>query len=177
VNRTITLGIEIRQETPEDSGAIRDVVRSAFPSDVEARLVDLLRARGKASISLVASHGNRIVGHALFSPITIVTCPDGFRGLGLAPVAVQPEFQNQGIGSNLIREGLAQCREGSYDVVVVLGHPRYYTRFGFMTASSYGLENEYGAVDAFMVLALKEDALGNVKGLVRYAPEFRETGC
>ena len=95
MNRTIPLGIEIRQETPDDYSGIRDVVRSAFPSDVEARLVDLLRVRGKTLISLVANDGNQIVGHTLLSPITIDTCPEGFRGLGLAPSPSDRQFKTK----------------------------------------------------------------------------------
>lgn len=95
----------------------------------------------------------------------------------MAPVAVHQEFQNTGIGSKLICEGLQRCREGGYDAVVVLGHPNYYPRFGFRMASDFGLENEYGAGEAFMVVGLKEGILEKVNGLVQYASEFREVGC
>ena len=137
----------------------------------------ILRARGKAQISLVAISENQVVGHALFSPITIASALEGFRGLGLAPVAVLPEFQNKGIGSRLIRKGVEHCQRAGFDAVVVLGHPKYYPRFGFTVAHNYGIENEYRAVGAFMVLELKDGALANISGLVKYAPEFREAGC
>jgi putative acetyltransferase len=169
--------IDIRSECDADHAAIRAVVTKAFSSGVEARLVDLLRQRKKAPISLVANLGDRIVGHALFSPITIESAPEAFRGLGLAPVAVLPDFQRRGIGSRLIREGLERCREGGYDAVVVLGHPAYYPRFGFRTAGHFGLGNEYNAADAFMVLGLKAGITDQIRGLVRYAPEFQELGC
>jgi putative acetyltransferase len=172
------LKIEIRQEEPQDRDAIRLVVRAAFDGrDAEVRLVDLLRDRDKTPISLVASSGHQIVGHILFSPITVGQTPEGFRGLGLAPVAVQPGFQNQGVGSTLIREGLDRCKQGGYDAVVVLGHPNYYPRFGFRTASAYGLGNEYGVDDGFMILGLKAGILDKIDGVVRYAPEFREVEC
>jgi len=92
-------------------------------------------------------------------------------------MAVQPEYQNQGIGSRLVRDGLAACKKAGFDIVVVLGHIDYYPRFGFTPAANYGLENEYGATDAFMALALREGALEGIGGLVMFAPEFRETGC
>jgi putative acetyltransferase len=169
--------IEIREENSTDQDAIRDVLRSAFPRDAEARLVDLLRQRQLASIALVAAADNRIVGHILFSPVTVANTPPRFRGLGLAPVAVHRDFQNRGIGSTLIREGLDRCKQGSYAAVVVLGHPGYYPRFGFRTASAYGLVNEYGVDDAFMVVGLEDGILNKISGLVRYAPEFREVDC
>jgi putative acetyltransferase len=95
----------------------------------------------------------------------------------LAPVAVHRDFQNRGIGSTLIREGLERCKQSGYDAVVVLGHMHYYPRFGFRTASAYGLGNEYGVDDAFMILGLKDGILDRINGLVRYAPEFREVAC
>jgi putative acetyltransferase len=88
-----------------------------------------------------------------------------------------PEFQNRGIGSQLTQAGLDACRKAGYDVVVVLGHPSYYPRFGFSKAKDYGLDNEYNAQDAFMVMELKPGVLRGLAGLVQYAPEFREAGC
>jgi putative acetyltransferase len=87
-----------------------------------------------------------------------------------------PEFQNRGIGSNLICEGLEECRKAGYDIVVVLGEPRFYARFGFSRASDYGLGNEYDANEHFMALELREGALAKVSGTVRYQPEFNEVG-
>jgi len=169
--------IEIRDERPDDIAAIRNVNERAFGSSAEARLVDQLRAANKAVISLVAQHGNQVVGHILFSPVTVANAPESFRGAGLAPMSVLPEFQNQGIGSRLIRDGLIACRAAGYDVVVVLGHVGYYSRFGFAKAMDYGLENEYDASDAFMVLELRKGALERIGGLVKFALEFREAGC
>ena len=92
-------------------------------------------------------------------------------------MSVLPEFQNRGIGSRLVREGLAACQEAGYDIVVVLGHVGYYPRFGFAQAKDFGLDSEYEATDAFMVLELTKGALAAVSGLVRFAPEFNEAGC
>lgn len=92
-------------------------------------------------------------------------------------MSVLPEFQRQGIGSGLVREGLVACHRAGYHVVVVLGHVGYYPRFGFAKAQEYGLENEYGAEDAFMVLELRKGALLGIGGLVKFAPEFHEAGC
>jgi putative acetyltransferase len=169
--------VEIRKEEPDDRVAIREVNVQAFGNDEAANLVDLLRNRKKALISLVAISDQRVVGHIMFSPISISEAPEDFRGIGLAPLAVLPEFQNRGVGSQLTQAGLKWCRQGSYDAVVVLGHTSYYPRFGFARAKDYGLDNEYGAGDAFMVMELKPGALHGVHGLVQYAPEFREAGC
>lgn len=169
--------VEIRVERPDDVAAIRDVNERAFGAPAEARLVDQLRASNKAVVSLVAQHGDHVVGHILFSPVTIANAPQSFRAVGLAPMSVLPEFQNQGIGSRLVREGLVRCQEAGYDAVVVVGHVNYYPRFGFVKAQPYGLENEYGATDAFMVLELRKGALEGVRGLVMFAPEFEEAEC
>ena len=169
--------VEIRTERPDDFAGIREVHVGAFGGDAAANLVELLRNRQKAPISLVAALQHRVIGHIMFSPVSISGAPEGFRGIGLAPLAVLPEFQNRGIGSQLARAGLEACRKSHYDVVVVLGHTTYYPRFGFLRAKDHGLDNEYDALEAFMVIELKEGALRGVSGLVRYAAEFRETGC
>jgi putative acetyltransferase len=165
---------KIRTEQPGDRTAIREVHVRAFGGEEEANLVDLLRNRKKAVISLVAVLQQRVVGHILFSPISISNAPEDFRAVGLAPLAVLPEFQKLGIGSQLTHAGVQVCRQRDYDAVVVLGHPGYYPRFGFSRAKDYGLDNEYDALDAFMVMELKPGALQRVSGLVRYVPEFRE---
>ena len=165
---------EIRAEQPNDRAAIREVHVCAFGGDEEANLVELLRNRKKAVISLVAVSQQRVVGHILFSPISISNAPEDFRAVGLAPLAVLPEFQNHGIGSQLTHAGLEACRQRDYDAVVVLGHPGYYPRFGFSRAKDHGLDNEYDALDAFLVMELKPRSLQRVSGLVQYAPEFRE---
>ena len=175
--KTETTMIEIRVERPDDLGAIRDVNERAFGTSAEAQLVNQLRAGNKMVVSLVAQRGAQVVGHILFSPVTVTNAPESFRGAGLAPMSVLPELQNQGIGSRLVRAGLVACQEAGYDIVVVLGHPHYYPRFGFATAKDHGLENEYDAADAFMVLELRKGALEGISGLVKFTPEFHEAGC
>ena len=164
----------IRPERPEDMAAVFAIHAAAFPTDAEACLVDRLRAAGEARLSLVAEANGAIVGHVLFSPVSIETASGHRTGLGLAPVAVLPAHQRQGVGSALIREGLAICRQQRCRFVVVLGHPEYYPRFGFRRASDVGLTNEYGADDAFMVIELETGALPADGGLVKYGPEFGE---
>ena len=122
--------IKIRNEEGKDLDQVRAIVRAAFPSEAESKLVDALRAHGKATISLVAVYGTDVVGHILFSPVT-TTPPVEASGIGLAPVVVRPDMQSQGIGSQLIREGLRLCKELGFDYCVVLGDPAYYQRFGF----------------------------------------------
>ena len=166
----------IRPEQAEDLNSIRRVHESAFPTAAEARLVETLRANGKAVVSLVAEVDGRVVAHILFSPATIEGNSRACAGLGLAPVAVLPEFQNRGVGSQLIRAGLDRCRQIGCGFVIVLGHPSYYLRFGFRRASEYGLTNEYAVDDPFMAIELAPGALPPEGGLARYAPEFAEMG-
>jgi putative acetyltransferase len=130
--------------------------------------VDALRENGKAVISLVAVNGDQVLGHILFSPVT-TTLPSAAKGVGLAPVAVHPDAQSQGIGSGLIREGLRRCKEIGCDYCVVLGGPEYYQRFGFEKASPFGIRNEYGVDNEFMVIRFSDRG---VAGVVQYAKEF-----
>jgi putative acetyltransferase len=160
----------IRNEEVKDVEQVRALVRAAFPGDSESKLVDLLRANGKAIISLVATNRDEVLGHILFSPVSS-TPPSEARGLGLAPVAVRPDVQAQGIGAKLIREGLIRCNELGYDYCVVLGDPKYYHRFGFEKASLFDIRNEYGVDDEFMISRFSNR---NVNGLVKYAVEFAE---
>jgi putative acetyltransferase len=121
-------------------------------------------------ISLVADSDQGVVGHVLFSDVAVTL--GARRGLGLAPVAVLPRAQGRAVGSTLIRAGLARAAELGYDFVVVLGEPAYYRRFGFETASGFGLANDYGVDEPFMALALHAAGLCGASGLVRYQPEF-----
>jgi putative acetyltransferase len=166
----------IRQERPEDVAGIRHVNEQAFDGPAEADLVDLLRTRGKVVLSLVAAQDDRIVGHILFSPVMIES--DGkldASAAGLAPMAVLPELQKQGVGSRLVKHGLEQCRKIGYQCVVVLGHADYYPRFGFLPASRYGLKCVYDVPDeVFMAIELREGALAGRTGIVKYQPEFNE---
>jgi putative acetyltransferase len=163
----------IREERAEDIEQVHIVEAMAFGREAEADLVDALRAHGKASLSLVAEDGGQILGHVLFSPGRIGATP--VEGLG--PVAVRPERQGQGIGSALIRAGLASLRQAGHRIVMVEGNPAYYTRFGFQDATPLGITCEFNPPPGcFMVQALLEGALAGVQGKACYAEEFQAVG-
>ncbi len=168
------IDMDIRAEKPEDVNAIHQVNREAFRRENEAILVDQLRGIA-STISFVAAQSEQIVGHLFFSPVTINgQCSSQLLILGLAPVAVLPNYQRQGIGSLLIQQGLEACRQSNCDAVVVLGDRQYYSRFGFMAASTQGLRCEYDVPDeAFMVLELNRAALQDCSGTVQYRSEFK----
>jgi putative acetyltransferase len=164
----------VRQEEQDDIAAIRQVNEQAFGRAAEATLVERLRAGGGVCLSLVAVVDKRLVGHILFSPVTIVLEQGTFAVLGLAPLAVAPAWQRQGIGSRLVQHGLAACRRAAYAGVVVLGSPAYYRRFGFVPAQRFGIQSEYAVPDdVFMVIELRAGALRGHAGVARYAPEFQ----
>ena len=162
--------ITIRNEEPKDIDQVRAIVCAAFPTEAESKLVDALRANGTAIISLVAVNDAEVLGHIMFSPVTTAP-PTNAKGIGLAQVAVRPDMQSQGIGSQLIREGLRLCRDLDFDYCVVLGNPKYYGRFGFKRAIEAGIRNEYGEDEAFMCISFTDCA---VTGLAQYAPEFAQ---
>lgn len=165
--------MRIRAERTEDHPAVYRVNQLAFGQANEADLVDALREKAAPIISLVAALDGEVVGHIFFSPVTVESEEAAFTAMGLAPMAVLPTHQNQGVGSLLVREGLMECRRLGYDIVVVLGHPNYYPRFGFVPASSKGLRCEYDVPDeVFMVTELKPGVLAGYSGLVKYHPEF-----
>ena len=159
----------IRKESSADHAAVRHVNCQAFERDAEADLVDALRAESFARLSLVAELEGRVVGHVLFSDLPIVTPKGAVPALALAPVAVLPEHQRRGVGSALVRRGLEICRDEGHRVVVVLGHPTYYPRFGFSAELAERLEAPYSG-PAFMALELVPGAL--VDGKVEYPPPF-----
>jgi putative acetyltransferase len=167
--------MEVRTERSGDVEAIRDVNLAAFGRANEADLVDRLRG-SDATFSLVAVESDRIVAHVLFSLVEIAgECPRDLLILGLAPVAVLPNYQRQGIGSSLIGHGLQQCARLGCQAVVVLGSPAYYSRFGFMPANHKGLGCEYAVPDEkFMLLELVSNALAGCIGTVKYRSEFSE---
>lgn len=166
--------MRIRPDAPSDHARVARLHRLAFGQPAEADLVDRLRAAGRASVSLVAEEERGVVGHILFSPVTLDPPPDPVPcWLGLAPLAVLPERQRGGIGAALVRAGLEAARRAGATAVVVLGHPGYYPRFGFAPASRVGLRCVYDAPDeAFMALALMPGGFEGRSGLVRYAAEF-----
>ncbi len=163
----------IRPELPEDYPAVFEIHRRAFGRPEEAKLVEKLRTVADPQISLVAVCEGDVVGHIFFSPVTIEGQPSSFQALGLAPMAVVPELQNQGIGSLLVKKGIKVAHSMGENIVVVLGHAEYYPRFGFKVASRIGLCCEFPASDeAFMVIELEPRALRGRSGIVKYLPEF-----
>ena len=169
--------MNIRTETESDIQAIHHVEVAAFGREDEAVLVDQLRENGGITLSLVAEQEGEIVGHVLFSPVTVEREQRGFTALALGPVAVLPERQNQGIGSALIRAGLEQCRVKGQPLVFVLGSPDYYPRFGFQPAVPLGFDSVYTPDKNddhpyFMVAELEPGTLAGKAGFVRYRPEF-----
>jgi putative acetyltransferase len=152
---------------------IHHIHTAAFGQVNEADLVDALRRYNALTISLVAIQDGRLVGHIAFSSVTITSSTATIQALGLGPMAVLPAYQRRGIGSQLVEAGLTACHNTPYRVVVVLGHPRYYPRFGFVPAKPLGIVWEHDAPDeAFMVKEIQEGALARTRGVVKYRPEF-----
>ncbi len=165
----------IRAEQLADIAAIHQVVEVAFGQPAEADLVDRLRANHKAVLSLVAEDNGVIVGHILFSEVSVEVNPQAIKLIGLAPVGVAIAHQRSGIGSLLSRAGLEACRALGYDAAVVLGHPEYYPRFGFVPASRHGIKSEYDVRDeVFMAMEFEPGALAQCSGVIRYQAEFNE---
>jgi putative acetyltransferase len=166
--------IVVRDERPPDRAAVRAVNEAAFGQPAEANLVEALHQAGAAVVALVAEREGTIAGHILFSPVTVEHAR-GRRLAGLAPMAVAPERQRQGIGSLLVREGAARCLAAGCDGIVVVGHPEYYPRFGFVPAHTLGLRTEYDVPpEVFMALTLPGRSLAGVSGLVRFHPAFAQ---
>ncbi len=163
--------IVIRKETSADHSAIREVNRLAFDRDDEACLVDALRDGGYVRASLVAEVDGDVVGHILFTELPIDTEDGIVEALALAPMAVVPSHQRHGIGSMLVQDGLRACAEAGHRIVVVLGHPEFYPRFGFSAKRAEPLKSPF-AGEAFMALELVPGALDGVEGKVRYPPPF-----
>ena len=162
--------VEVREESPGDVEAVRDVNKRAFGQDQEGHIIDALRANGAALLSLVATLSGRVVGHIIYSPVSV---SGKVTGAGLGPMAVLPEHQRQGIGSKLIETGNRKLQDTGCPFIVVLGHAHYYPRFGFRPASSYGIKCEWEVPDeVFMVLVLHQAKMRAVSGLAKYRREF-----
>lgn len=167
----------IRKEQQADQKAVWRINAEAFETQAEANLVDALRAAGDPLISLVAEEEGGIVGHIMFSRVTLSGCENSLDLMGLAPMAVVPERQNQGVGSALVEAGLAACRERGIEAVVVLGHPGFYPKFGFAPAVEFGVKSEYDVPDeVFMIIELEEDALKEKTGTIAYHAVFKRLG-
>ncbi len=164
--------LTVRAAADADLAAVQALHRRAFGGDDEAALVAKLHAADAALVSLVAVDRTGIVGHVLFSPVTVDGAAPPLMA-GLAPMAVTPRRQRSGIGSRLAAEGLVRCRERGVAAVVVLGHSDYYPRFGFRPAASLGLRCSWEVPEeAFMALELEPRSLREMKGTVRYHPLF-----
>lgn len=165
--------LRIREEEPSDVDAIRDVNRLTFGQDAEGRLVDQLRGEGYARVSLVAEVNGRIVGHILFSELPVMTDAQAIPAVALAPMAVVPDHQRQGIGSALVRAGLEGCRTRGFRVAVVLGHRAFYPRFGFSALLARQIAAPFSGED-FMAIELEAGAMKGARGRVTYPPPFAE---
>ncbi len=165
--------LKIRPEAPADIAAIHRVNERAFDTSAEADIVDELRRVCPRFLSLVAEVDGAVVGHVLFTSVTVDSAPD-LEGTGLAPLAVDPDYQRQGIGSALVATGLEVLRDQECPFVIVLGHPEFYPRFGFEPASAHRLATQWEGVpdEAFMVRVFDARALEDVSGVARYRDEF-----
>jgi putative acetyltransferase len=161
----------LRRENPKERRAVRGVNEAAFGRSDEADLVDRLRNEGAVLASFVAERDRRIVGHILFSRTLIETADGPILSVALAPLAVLPEQQRRGVGGQLIRFGSDWLRERGEHVVLVLGPPDYYPRFGFSSDRARGLKSPFPG-DSFMALELVPGALDGVRGTVRYPDAF-----
>jgi putative acetyltransferase len=163
----------VRPERMDDVEAVDEILRQAFDGPGEAELVKRMRREAPTSISLVAERAGHVLGHVLFSAVRIEGDTGVWPALGLGPVAVAPDAQRTGIGSALVRAGLAACAARPERLVFVLGHPDYYPRFGFRLTEPLGLRyGEGGFERAFFVLELEPGAAAGRKGRVEYHPAF-----
>ena len=162
----------IRPEAAKDRNAVWNVNIAAFESDAEANLVDALRDGGYIEVSFLAETHGMVVGHILFSPVTIKTRVAVVDALSLAPMAVLPSHQRQGIGSKLVEAGLDACHERGHKIAVVLGHPDFYARFGFSAELALPLKNPFGGGNAWMALELVSGALDGIEGRIEYPAPF-----
>jgi putative acetyltransferase len=175
-----------RLEEEGDQEAVYAVNSAAFETNAEADLVNKLRAHDGPFVSLIAEIDEAIVGHIMFSPVELeesVESRERFRLpeevdpviYGLGPMAVGPGSQRRGIGSALVLAGLERCIDLEIDAIVVLGHPKFYPRFGFVPASEFGLTCEFDVPnDVFMAMELTPDSLKKPDGTVHYNSLFSE---
>lgn len=162
--------VEIREEQPGDIRQIRALHERAFAQGLEAGIVDALRSNAAVLLSLVAIAAGRLVGHVMYSPASI----DGkIAGAALGPMAVEPELQRRGIGSELVRAGNEKLEEAGLPFIIVLGHADFYPRFGFRPAAHRKVTCDWNVPDdAFMLLVLDERRMRGVSGRARYRDEF-----
>jgi putative acetyltransferase len=162
----------IRLEEKHDRAAVDRVNVAAFETPAEAKLVDALREHARPVVSVVAEDDGMIIGHIMFSPVELPGHAQR-KIMGLAPMAVAPGNQRQGVGSALVRAGLEKCKQLGFGAVVVLGHAEYYPRFGFVPSTQFGIGCEYDVPeDVFLALELQPGALQGVSGKIKYHPAF-----
>jgi putative acetyltransferase len=165
----------VRAEQQRDRDSVRAVNTLAFETKAEANLVDALREQAHPVVSLVSEEEGEIVGHIMFSPVSLDGHPE-LLVMGLAPMAVVPARQHKGIGSALVRAGLDRCRQLGFGAVVVLGHPTYYPRFGFLPTARFGIGCDYEAPEeAFLLLELQPGYMHGVTGTVHFHAVFKDT--
>jgi len=167
----------IRPEVPKDYPLIDAINTEAFGQHNESLLIRALRKRSDFDprLSLVAEVNGNPIGHILFTPIDIQSPNISFGSLALAPMSVLPKYQKRGIGTSLIKAGIAQARQLGFKSIIVLGHAKYYPKFGFEPASSRSIKAPFEVPDeAFMALELIKSGLEGVSGTVVYPEEFQE---
>lgn len=163
--------VTFRHEDPVDRSRVTEILRLGFQGDVQATIVEALRRSSSPLLSLVAESEGKVVGHLMFSAVTMDAAPN-VAAVQLSPVAVDPAYQRLGIGSALIRAGLTTCASQNWDAVFLVGDPRYYARFGFTMATPLGFTHE-GPHGAFLqVLELQTGSLGGLGDRVRFHPAF-----
>lgn len=162
----------IRVEIPVDAMGIDRLLRETFPTEAEADLVQKLREDGLLTLGIVATNDmGEVIGYVAFTPVDVND--EDVQWVGLAPIAVKKEFQNQGIGSQLVYEGLDSLNEFGYGAVVVIGDSHYYSRFGFKPASEHDIRCQWPDLQAhFMICGLENGCLSDHTGRVTYSSHF-----
>lgn len=169
------MNITIRQESPQDYPQVTRVNDLAFGCTDEGILVETIRKNKEfiPELSIVAEKEHEVIGHILFFPIEIGSKDKSFPSISLAPMSVIPKYQKQGIGGQLIKYGLEQCKKLGFRSVVVVGHPTYYPKFGFKRASAWNIFPPIDVPDeGCMAIELEKDALKNVSGVIQFPAEY-----
>lgn len=164
----------IRTEAPADILPIDALLKAAFTTDSEAKLVMSLRENSRFTLSLVAcTDEGELIGYALFTPVSLDGEHLGWQGL--APIAVKEAHRGNGIAGKMIKEGLDSLYEFGYLGCVVLGDPDFYSRFGFVDANLFDMRSTWEVPEgAFRVMELTENEFSGKQGLIEYSPEFSE---